>query len=101
MTDPTPTYVPIAGLKVPAELVPQIVAAMRWQYPAETDGKTDNAAVKAALRAMVKDLLSRYALAVGVEQVEVEVKNTRQQYEEAARQSRQQALDAADTILEQ
>lgn len=102
MTSPTPTtYVNIAGLKVPSELVAQIVAAMRWQYPTETEGRTDNSAVKAALKAMVKDLLARHALATGMEQVRVEVEQTREQYTEIAHEQHRRAEDDADTILEQ
>jgi len=53
-------YVPVAGLRVPATLVPRIIAAFRGIYPTVTDGLDDEAAVRAVLLHWVSTTLTTY-----------------------------------------
>ncbi|WP_394620959.1 hypothetical protein JNUCC0626_18250 [Lentzea sp. JNUCC 0626] len=53
--------VPVAGLRVPASLVPQIIAAMRHLYPTVTADLDDDAAVRAVLRHWVTVTLTTFA----------------------------------------
>ena len=50
MAEPlNPDVVEVAGLEIPADLAPLIVADVRLVYPSLTEGKDDDAAVRAAL----------------------------------------------------
>lgn len=50
MAEPiSPEPVEVAGLQIPADLAPQIIAAFREIYPTVTTDKDDDAAVRAVL----------------------------------------------------
>jgi hypothetical protein len=59
VTDPG-AAVPVAGLLVPAVLVPRILAAMRGTYPTVTADLDDDAAVRAVLKHWVTATLSAF-----------------------------------------
>lgn len=49
VTEPTAPVEEVAGLQIPADLAAQIIAAFREMYPTLTEGKDDDAAVRACL----------------------------------------------------
>jgi hypothetical protein len=78
----SPTHRTVAGLKVPIELVPRIVAAIYARYPVETAGITDpDAAVRAALRAWVIDTLAQHEQAKARAPLGIKVAQTVTEYE--------------------
>lgn len=103
MTQPPtpPTHVPVAGMLVPVQLVPRIVAALRGTYPTITDGLAGDAAVRAVLRWWVKSTLADWEARAAEAPVDDAVAETRQSFRELARQAREQAQAAADLIIDQ
>lgn len=99
-TPTTPTHVPVAGMLVPVQLVPSIVAAMRGTYPLITDGLDDEAAVRAVLRWWVKSTLTEYEARKAESGVDDAVAETRQVYREKAQEARTRAEAAADLITD-
>lgn len=105
MTDPAldPTALPpvqVAGMLVPAVLVPRIVAAFRATYPQVTEGLADDPAVRAVLKYWTVTTLASYEAKLAEAPVDDVVQATRQEYAERARVAREQALAAASAIVE-
>ena len=95
--------VSVAGLQVPAELVPRIIAALRGVYPTVTEGLDDDAAVRAVLKYWVTVTLSSWEAqqvtaqateAIVVAQQDLETANER------SRLAREQAEADAQAIQE-
>lgn len=94
-------YVPVAGLLVPATLVPRIVAAMRGLYPSVTEGITDDdAAVRAVLKHWVTTTLSTFETAAVAISTADQIEALKAQAEEEARLAREKAEADAGTITE-
>lgn len=100
MTAPMP-YVAVAGMRVPAVLVPRIVAAMRGTYPGVTADLDDDAAVRAVLRWWVKSTLTNWEARQAEAPVDDALAETRQTYRNLADAARQQAEADASTITDQ
>lgn len=99
--DTTVPYVQVAGLLVPAPLVPRIVASFRGVYPAITAGITDDdAAVRAVLKYWVTSTLSTYEGSVAGSGVDEAIDAAREEYRLRAEQARAQAEADAGTITE-
>lgn len=83
-----PTHVPVAGLLVPIQLVPRIVAAFRATYPTLTEGLEDDPAVRAVLKHFVTSILAQHEATLPViearEQIE-EIESTVAERQEQAR----------------
>lgn len=99
MTEPVP--VSVAGLRIPGNIAPRLIAAIRRRYPDQTAPETDdNAAVRAALIAWCTELLVESA------QLEAEVQRNQahqsidDQFIAQVETLRQQAQAAAGTITE-
>lgn len=99
MTSP-PTHVSVAGLLVPVEYVPSIIAAIRAQYPTVTEGKGDDAAVRAFLKHVIATTWATHQASLALAPAAGAVEQVRAQYTEAASLARQQALAAAASIEE-
>ncbi|MDT8915769.1 hypothetical protein [Amycolatopsis sp. PS_44_ISF1] len=99
MTDPT-APVPVAGLLVPAVLVPRIIAAMRGTYPTITADLDDDAAVRAVLKHWVTTTLMTFE----AQQVTAPVVDQLAALQEEARvreaEARQKAEAAAGLITD-
>jgi len=69
--DPIP-YVPVAGLRVPATVVPRIIRALRGVYPEITTGKDDEAAVRAVLLYWIDYTVTSHEATLAESEVAVE-----------------------------
>lgn len=98
----TPAIPPVAvaGLLVPAPLVPRIVAALRGTYPTLTAGMTDDQTVRAVLKFWIGSTLSAYEGQVVLGGVDSAVEETRRGYADKADRARAKALKDADAIRE-
>lgn len=92
--------VPVAGLLVPAPLVPRIVSGVRRLYPALAEGKDDDAAVRAWLKHMVTGLLAQAEVAATLEPLDQALDDTRADYEARAEAARAKATADAALIVE-
>lgn len=99
MTVPLPP-VSVAGLLVPAELVPRIITALRGTYPGLTADLDDDAAVRAVLKFWISEMLAGFEATVAKAPVEDAVAETRAQYETAAVEARDKALTDAAAIVD-
>lgn len=96
-----PTYITVAGLRVPAELATKVIAAIRWELPSQDENPDDNAVVRMWLKEQIKALMLRYVLARGTEQVEQAVETTREFYSAEVETKKAQAIEAVGTIVDQ
>lgn len=96
-----PTHVPVAGLLVPVELVPRIITAIRATYPTLTDGRDDDAAVRAVLKHWIETTLATYEGAIAEAPVVEAVEQARTEYAARAEAARQKAVDDSAAITEQ
>lgn len=92
--------VQVAGLLVPAPLVPRIVAAVRGTYPTLADGLDDDASVRALLKHWIVTLLMAYEGAQAEAPLEGELAALRADYDARAEAARQKAADDAALIIE-
>lgn len=72
MTVP-PGYQEVAGLFIPVDMVPNVMAAVRSIYAVETAGMDDVSAVAQVTKAVIADLLERYAVWQGTVVMQAEV----------------------------
>lgn len=100
MTNPVPAEVSVAGLRVPATLVPRIVRAFRRRYPDLTADKDDDTAVRAVLRFWVTDTLAWAEADAVMTEAEPAAQQLLQDYRAQAEKARQAALAAAGRITE-
>ncbi len=101
MTSPTsPPPVAIAGLRIPAPLVPRIIAALRASYPTITEGKDDEAVVRAVLKWIIETTLTAYEGRLIEAGLEGELEKVRNERAEKARLARERARQAAALITE-
>lgn len=101
MTSPTPDYRVVAGLRIPLPLVARIVPAMVARYPEATAGITDpDAAVRAALKAWVRETLSEYESAKAKAPLNTAVAQTITAYEQQATAAKAKALADAEEITD-
>lgn len=100
MTLPNLPPVAVAGLLVPAPLVPRIIASLRGTYPQLTADLDDDAAVRAVLKFWVTSTLASYEAARAEAPVSGAVEATRAEYAERAEAARQKALQDAAQIIE-
>ena len=96
---PVVAYVPVAGLRVPATLVPTILAAMRDEYPHLAD-LSDNAVVRGTVHLWVTDLLGRYALRQGAEARDAAVEEADTAATERTKKAHAKAMEDAASIKE-
>lgn len=100
MTSPTPATVKVAGLLIPAALAPRIIAALRWTYPEATQGRDDEAAVRASLIEWITATLLTY------EGFQTDLKRSEAHqkvdatFAEVTKAAKQAAKEAAATITE-
>lgn len=99
MTSLIPT-VSVAGLQVPAPLVPRIIAAFRGEYPALTEGLGDDASVRAVLKHWVTATLAAYESREAEAPADGAVAATREEYRRLAQEAFDQAVSDAGTIVE-
>lgn len=92
--------VAIAGLKIPATLIPRILAAARGLYPDLTAGKNDDAVVKAIVKFWITAMLSDWEARQALEPVTVEVDAVRDRFHQQSNDARQKAQTDASTIQE-
>lgn len=100
MSTPVPPPVAVAGLLVPAPLVPRIITALRGTYPTLTAGLDDDAAVRAVLKFWIAEMLAGFEATVAKAPVEGAVAETRAQYETAAADAREKAIADAAAIVD-
>ncbi len=93
-------YVPVAGLRVPATLVPRIIASMRGIYPNLTVGLDDEAAVRAVLRYWVTSTLATYEGQQSDEETLAAIEAIQAQADEKARLAREKAIRDAAAIVD-
>lgn len=97
----TPSTVPVAGLLVPAALVPRIMAAMRGLYPEVTNGIADNdAMVRAVLKHWVTVTLSQWESEQAKAPVVDALQQVTAEYETASEDARAKAVSDAALIME-
>jgi hypothetical protein len=84
--------VSLAGLRIPASLAPEIIAALRDAYPTITDGRDDEGVVRGVLLWLIESTLVQYrgrqaenAAAEAVEAVRAEQVDKASKAREAAR----------------
>jgi hypothetical protein len=65
VTEPLDGYVEIAGLNVPLDVAPTLMAAIRTIYASQVEGLDDATAVAVVTKAVMVDVLDRYALWLG------------------------------------
>jgi hypothetical protein len=102
-TPPADAYVAVAGLRVPAPLVPRILAAMRGTYPTVTEGLDDDAAVRAVLKHWVTTTLAAWEEGQIITPLSEQLAQIRAAHAQAERQAaevRARAEAAAATITE-
>lgn len=92
--------VPVAGLLVPAPLVPRIVAAVRHLYPTLTEGLEDDAAVRAWLKWMVTVTMSQSEGQRAAAPVDAALEATRQEFAQRAEEARARAVRDAAAIVD-
>lgn len=100
---PTPDAngnVPVAGLLVPAPLVPRIVRAVRALYPSLTDGKDDDRAIRSWLKYLVTQTVAQAEAQAALAPVEDAVEATRIDYQKRAEKAREKAEKDSDAIVE-
>lgn len=97
---PTPPPVPVAGLLVPAALVPRIIAALRATYPDLTMGLEPEAAVRAVLKHWVTITLAAHEAAAAEAPVQQVVEQVQGEYKIKANQAREKALTDANQIVD-
>lgn len=108
MTEPDPIIQPgpdglvrVAGLGVPRTFAPRVIAAIRGVYPELTQGRDDDAAVRAWLKYMVRAVVSQHEERRALAPVDDALEATRAEYRAKADAARARAERDADTIVEQ
>jgi hypothetical protein len=100
MSTPEVPEVSLAGLRIPASLAPEIIAALRDAYPTITDGRDDEGVVRGVLLWLIESTLVQYrgrqAEAGAAEAVEA----VRAEHADKATKAREQARKDAKTIRE-
>ncbi len=99
MTTPIPD-VAVAGLLIPAPLAVKIIASLRANYPTLTDGKDDDAAVRAVLVYWITSSLETYEGNLVRAQNEQAVASLRAQSDAKAEATRAAVREAAKAIRE-
>jgi hypothetical protein len=98
VTTPIPTRT-VAGLEIPLDLVPRIIAAIYARYPDATKGITDpELAVRVALAAWVEELLSDYEAGQARAPLPMAVAQTIADYDARSTQARTKAKQDAKRI---
>jgi len=93
-------YVPVAGLRVPATVVPSIIIAFRGTYPTLTEGLDDEAAVRAVLLHWVTATMTSFAETATLAPAAEIVQTLVEEYEVKGKKAREAAAAAAATIVE-
>jgi hypothetical protein len=92
MTTPV-GYRQVAGLLVPLDLVPRLVAAIQDAYAEAVEGITDpDELVQAALQAWARELLANHEHQAAVAPLSATVAQTITQFENLGQQARNQAI---------
>lgn len=92
--------VSVAGLKVPAPLVPRIVASMRGVYPSVTGTLDDDAAVRAVLKFWVTSTLANWESQQWTAPTEEQVAAIQAEATAKAQQASKKAEEDAASIIE-
>ena len=92
--------VSVAGLLVPAPLVPRIVASMRGLYPSVTADLDDEAAVRATLKYWVTTTLSSWEARQVVGDTQQQMDNLQEQAKNRSAVALQKAMEDAASIVE-
>jgi len=97
-TAPEIPAVPVAGLLVPADVVPQIVRGFRILYPGVTDGMGDEDAVQAVLLNLVNFALTSEASMRENQAMAEEMELVRVKYSQRSEEAQHAAREAAKRI---
>ena len=101
MAEPvTPDPVSVAGLEIPADLAPQIITALRVLYPTVTEGKDDDAAVRAVLVYWIVSALEAHQGQLANAALEQKITAMRSAYSTQIDQAREKVRQAAGRIKE-
>jgi hypothetical protein len=94
-------YRVVAGNRIPLELVPRIIAAIRARYPAATSGIVDHdAAVRAALRAWITETWTAYEEAQAKAPLPITIAQTVAAFDAKAEAAAEKAATDAERIVD-
>lgn len=100
VTDPTLAVREVAGLEIPEDVAVQVIEAFRSIYPTVTEGKDDEAAVRATLIWFITSTLETYQTRRIFDGLSAAVKSIEAQHNLAAEQARAKIKLAAGRIKE-
>ena len=104
MTEPTieeqPTEVVFAGLGIPVELAPTIIAALRRRYPGMTEDMEDEGVVRAMLKYIIEVTVIEEAALQANLTTEAEAAEVQRRGAVRAEQARARAQEAVKRIRE-
>lgn len=99
MADDVVPYVSVAGLRVPATLVPRIVAAFRGTYPDVTADHDEEEAVRQVLKYLVEVIVTTHESKAASTPVMAAADEMVAEAQERGRKAREAALAAVGTIV--
>ena len=100
MTTPEVPEVAVAGLRIPAPLVPRIIAALRDQYASVIGDRDDEGVVRAVLLWIITSSLETYEASQALAGADAEVEQVRKAHTEKAEKARDKARKDAEKVRE-
>lgn len=100
MSTPQVPEVSLAGLRIPAPLAPEIIAALRDAYPTITEGRDDEGVVRGVLLWLIESTLVQYRGRQAENAAAEAVEAVRAEHADKAAEARDEARKDAKTIRE-